>query len=94
MTHELRGTGLYDSRKRLIATTRGQDIFDGNNRRVATMRGNELFDSNYLKMMSIDGPDILDAGKKKVALLADVQKWMRGAESGMLSAAFWYCFVR
>lgn len=58
------------------------------------MRGNELFDSNYLKMMTIDGSDILDAGKKKVALISDVQKYLKGSDPGMLSAAFWYCFVR
>lgn len=93
-THEVRDGGLYDSRRRLIASARGQNIFDGSNRRVATMRGNELLDSNYLKMMILDGLDILDAEQKKIALISDVQKWVKGAESGMLSAAFWYCFIR
>ena len=94
MIYTIKNYGLYDRHDRRIAIKRGSGIYDDNNRRVATMLGNYLFDSNDRKMMEVRGDYIFDAGNKRVALLSDAEKAIKGAEREMLSAALWYCFVR
>jgi hypothetical protein len=94
MTYTLRGPVLYDHRNRRIAVAKGMGIYNDDNQQVAIIRGNRLFDSNNLLMMSIRGAYIYDAGNKQVALLSEAENMIKGATSGMLSVALWYCFIR
>ena len=91
---KMKGSDLYDSAGRKVATVRANDILDRMGRKVGSVRGDDIRDKTGNKVGRVQGSSVYDGRNIRIASLSDVRKTIDGAMGGVTVAALWLFFIR